>query len=210
MAKGKHNEVAPDAASNGAEVIDTAVSAATTSAQENTPVFSPEIVAKLAAVRSQVRESFGKVVMAMMMMPRYRNQTIGDLQHLVLEPLIRDRIAIAYPGEKEEGALADMAGFGIWASVSEEVDDRIREQIAAGTFPIRLKPEEWTSGEINWLFDVVAADSRATTSVLANFKQVVKDGSLRLHPLIGRLIDPETLKKMGAERIAQQEPAQAA
>ena len=166
-----------------------------------TPQVDPEVAKKLAAVRSQVRESFGKIVMALMMTPRYRNQTIGDLQHLVLEPLIRDRIAIAYPGNVQESALADMAGFAIWASVSEEVDARVREQVANGVFPIRLKPEEWTSGNINWLFDVVGADTRAITNVLANFKQVVKEGSLRLHPLIARLVDDETLKKMGAEKI---------
>ena len=165
------------------------------------PQLDPEVAKRLATVRSQVRESFGKIVMALMMTPRYRNQTIGDLQHLVLEPLIRDRVAIAYPGNVQESALADMAGFAIWASVSEEVDARIREQVANGVFPIRLKAEEWNSGSINWLFDVIAADTRATTNVIANFKQVVKDGSLRLHPLIARLVDEETLKKMGAEKI---------
>ena len=165
------------------------------------PQLDPEVAKKLATVRSQVRESFGKIVMALMMTPRYRNQTIGDLQHLVLEPLIRDRVAIAYPGNVQESALADMAGFAIWASVSEDVDARIREQVANGVFPIRLKPEEWNSGQISWLFDVVAADTRATTNVIANFKQVVKEGSLRLHPLIARLVDEETLKKMGAEKI---------
>ncbi len=165
------------------------------------PQLDPEVAKRLAAVRSQVRESFGKIVMALMMTPRYRNQTIGDLQHLVLEPLIRDRVAIAYPGNVQQSSLADMAGFAIWASVSDEVDARIREQVANGVFPIRLKPEEWNSGKINWLFDVVAGDTRATTNVIANFKQVVKEGSLRLHPLIARLVDEETLKKMGAEKI---------
>jgi hemolysin-activating ACP:hemolysin acyltransferase len=165
------------------------------------PQLDPEVAKRLAAVRSQVRESFGKIVMALMMTPRYRNQTIGDLQHLVLEPLIRDRIAIAYPGNVQQSSLSDMAGFAIWASVSDEVDARIREQVANGVFPIRLKSEEWNSGTINWLFDVVAGDTRATTNVIANFKQVVKEGSLRLHPLIARLVDEETLKKMGAEKI---------
>lgn len=141
--------------------------------------------------------------MAMMMLPRYRNQTIGDLQHIILEPLIRDRIAIAYQGNAKEQSLADVAGVAIWASVSDEVDARIREQIKAGVFPIRLKAEDWTSGEINWLLDVIAPDQRMTANVIANFKQVVKSGGLRLHPLITRLVDEETLKKMGAERIAQ-------
>lgn len=166
------------------------------------PQLDPEIAKKIAAVRSQVRESFGQVVMAMMMLPRYRNQTVADLQHLVLEPLIRDRVAIAYPGGSQENALADIAGVAIWASVSEEVDERIREQIREGAFPLRLKSDDWTSGDINWLIDVIAPDAAATARVIANFKQVVKEGSLRLHPHITRLVDAETLKKMGAEKLS--------
>jgi cytolysin-activating lysine-acyltransferase len=187
---------------NGAakETNGAAESVTSTEANDAT-ALDPAIIEKIAAVRSHVRESFGKVVMAMMMLPRYRNQTLTDLQHLVLEPLIRDRIAIAYPGKTENAQAADVAGLAIWASVSEEVDGRIREQIKAGTFPVRLKAEDWNSGDINWLLDVIAPDQRATASVIANFKQVVKEGGLRLHPLITRLVDPETLQKMGAEKI---------
>jgi cytolysin-activating lysine-acyltransferase len=163
--------------------------------------IDPEIAAKISAVRTHIRESFGKAVMALMMLPRYRNQTLADLQHLVLEPLMRDRVAIAYPGGEKAGPLADMAGLAIWASVSEEADARIREQIQAGTFPVRLKAEDWNSGDINWLLDVVAPDQRTTTNVIANFKQVVKEGSLRLHPIVTRLVDADTLQKMGAEKI---------
>jgi cytolysin-activating lysine-acyltransferase len=157
----------------------------------------------IAKVRAHVRESFGKIVMSMMLLPRYRNQTIGDLQQLVLEPLIRDRIAIAYPGGAQDAAeLADVAGMAIWASVSEEADARIREQIRSGTFPLRLKPEDWNSGNINWLLDVIAPDAKTTTLVLSNFGKVVKGGNLRLHPLIGKLVDEDTLKKLGAEKMS--------
>lgn len=197
-AKSAGNGAGGDA--NGAVAKPVAAPAETTAA--GNPQLDPEIVQKIAAVRAQVRESFGKVAMAMMMLPRYRNQTLGDLQHLVLEPLIRDRIAIAYPGGAREGALTDVAGMALWASVSEEVDAQIREQVRAGVFPVRLKAEDWTSGKINWLLDVIAPDRKTTASVIANFKQVVKDGSLRLHPIITKLVDEETLKKMGAEKIA--------
>ncbi|EAP76418.1 toxin-activating lysine-acyltransferase [Roseovarius nubinhibens] len=162
--------------------------------------IDPEIIVKIAQLRVQMRESFGKVVMAMMALPRYRHQTLADLQHLVLDPLIRDRLAIAYPADKERGDLADISGLAIWASVSEEVDAKIREQIRNGVWPLRLKPEDWTSGETNWLIDVIAQDRKITASVLANFKQVVKEGDLRLHPIIGRLVDKETLEKMGASQ----------
>lgn len=180
----------------------TAAPAAEGGAEGHTPgEIDPAILAKIAELRSHMRESFGKVTMAMMMLPRYRSQTLADLQHLVLEPLVRDRIAIAYSPEKEKTTATDVAGMAIWASVSEEVDGRIREQIKAGTFPVRLKADDWASGEINWLLDVIAPDQRAAASVIANFRQVVKQGSLRLHPLITRLVDEEALQKMGAERM---------
>lgn len=162
----------------------------------------PEMLKKIAALRTQVRESFGKVVMAMMGLPRYRHQTLNDLQHLVLDPLIRDRIAIAFPSDKEAGPLTDIAGLAIWASVSEEVDAKLRDQIKGGAWPVRLKADEWNSGDINWLIDVIAPDQKTCVSVLGNFKQVVKDGDLRLHPIIARLVDKETLEKMGATQKA--------
>lgn len=162
--------------------------------------LDPEIAKKLAAVRSHVRESFGNVVMTMMMLPRYRHQSISDLQQLVLDPLLRDRVALAYPRETTDQGMADLTGLAIWASVSDAVDAKIREQIAAGVFPIRLKGEDWNSGENNWLLDVIAPDQKTTATVIANFRQLVKEGGLKLHPLVTRLVDAETLEKMGATR----------
>lgn len=167
---------------------------------DNSAPIDPEIVKKITQLRSQVRESFGKVVMAMMALPRYRHQSLADLQHLVLDPLIRDRVAIAYPAGAEKSELPDISGLAIWASVSEEIDVKIRDQIKSGTWPVRLKAEDWASGNINWLLDVIAPDQKTTASVLGNFQQVVKDGELRLHPIIARLVDKEVLEKMGANK----------
>lgn len=165
--------------------------------------LDPALLEKIAAVRSKVNETFGKVAMAMMATPRYRNLAIADLSHLVLDPLIRDRIAIAQPANPgpEDGGLA---GIAIWASVSDEVDARIREQIKAKVFPVRLKADEWTSGGTHWLLDVIAPTPRLATSVLANFKQVLKEGDLRIHPMVARLIEPDALKKMGASPVANE------
>jgi hypothetical protein len=57
--------------------------------KEATPApqqMDPEVAAKIAELRSALRENFGKVVLAMMMVPRYRSQSLRDLQHLVLDP----------------------------------------------------------------------------------------------------------------------------
>lgn len=171
-------------------------------AEDNSPAqLDPEVAAKIASLRSHVRESFGKVVMSMMMMPRYRHQTLADLQHLVLDPLIRDKIAIAQragDGLQQQ----DIAGVAIWASLSDEAEGRVRDQIKGGVWPLRLKSDDWNSGDNHWLIDVIAADQRSTASVIANFRQVVKDGSLKLHPLITRLVDEETLQKMGAQKAS--------
>ncbi|MCU9846678.1 hypothetical protein OEZ60_01485 [Defluviimonas sp. WL0024] len=51
---------------------------------------------------------------------------------------------------------------------------------------MRLKRDAWGN-----------SPDRATTGrVIANFKQVVKEGELRMHPHIGGLVEPELLEKM--------------
>ena len=107
----------------------------------------------------------------------------------------------AFAGCRTHRDAADITGLAIWASVSDEVDAKIREQIKAGVWTLRLGAEDWTSGKTNWLIDVIAPDRKTTASVIANFKQVVKEGDLRLHPLVTRLVDAEVLEKMGAQKV---------
>ncbi len=169
------------------------------------PQLDPAMLEKISQVRTKVHETFGKVALAMMALPRYRSLSLLDLNHILLEPLVRDRVAIASSANTNDDtpSLDSLSGIAIWASVSEEVDVKIREQIKAGVFPVRLGADEWTSGSINWLFDVIAPNQKLTTSVIANFRQVIKEGDLRIHPLITRLVDSETLKKMGAAPVSK-------
>jgi hypothetical protein len=46
----------------------------------------------------------------------------------------------------------------------------------AGTFPVRLKPEDWQSGSVNWLLDVIAPDRKTAGRVIANFARGCEDG----------------------------------
>ena len=57
-------------------------------------------------------------------------------------------------------------------------------------YPIRLKPEDWTGGETAWLLDVIAPSQRVATAVLKNFRQVVRDRPVRVHPVVAQLVDP--------------------
>ena len=47
---------------------------------------------------------------------------------------------------------------------------------------------------------MIAPDAKTTGQVIANFRQVVQEGDLRLHPQIAGLIDKEMLEKMGGRR----------
>ena len=169
-------------------------------ASEQAPQISPEMRAKLAELRSRIQLSVGQAVLAMMNLPRYKSQSLGDLAHLVIEPLLRDRLAIASARAKDgaEGEPGEQAtaGIAIWASVSDEVDAKIREQIKGGAFPTRLGPDDWTSGETLWLLDLIAPNRQLATAVLANFRQVAGDKPVAIHPIVARSVDREVLERM--------------
>ncbi|MFL9498838.1 toxin-activating lysine-acyltransferase [Rhodopseudomonas palustris] len=163
--------------------------------------LDPELLSQITAFRTKIQASVGEVVLVMLNLPRYRNQTLADVIHLVVDPMIRDRIAIAKSGG--DGKLEETAGIAIWASVSDEVDAKIREQIQARVFPIRLKAEDWNSGDTHWLLDVIAPSQSVATAVLTNFKQVVKDKPVRIHPIVSQLVDPAVLDKMKVRPVGE-------
>lgn len=151
----------------------------------------------------------GQVVLAIMNLPRYRHQALGDLMHVVLDPLMRDRVAIAHVRNDNhpDGDEQTVAGIAIWATVSEAVDGKIAEQIKAGVFPVRLASDDWTSGDIVWLLDVIASDRSQATRVLANFRQLSGERPVKIHPIVARSVDPVLLEKM---RVRPAEEAAAA
>lgn len=165
--------------------------------------ITPERLEKLGQVRQQLSASFAQVTMALMMTPRYRNLLLRDLEEFVLHPLIHDRIALALP-KKPEGApeaaasLQPVVGIAIWARVSAEADARIREQVTGGVFPVRLKPEDWNSGEIVWLLDVIAPSKPLAAAVLGNFGRLAGKAEVFIHPVAASQVEKEVLQKLRA------------
>lgn len=64
---------------------------------------------------------------------------------------MRNQFLVVEARSKENGASVPV-GLALWASVSEEVDKRLSENLDR---PIKLRPDEWRSGEINWLVDMI-------------------------------------------------------
>ena len=163
------------------------------SANINQNQLSEETKKKLAGAKTALQSTFGQVVLAMSSVPRYRSQMLSDLHHLVVDPLINDRIAIAMP---KAATGIEPPAIAIWANVSTEVDARISEQAKAGVFPVRLKPEDWKSGDTVWLLDVIAPTRELATMVLTDFHQIAKRADIKIHPMVAHLVDREVLGKL--------------
>ena len=115
---------------------------------------------------------------------------------MVLDPLMRDRVAIAHVRndshpEGDEQTVAGIAGDTVFL-----VPAKIAEQIKAGVFPVRLASDDWASGEVVWLLDVIASDRSQATRVLANFRQLSGERPVKIHPIVARSVDPALLEKM--------------
>ena len=189
------NEVPADAVPKSQE----AAAAKPVSNGGDAPATDPESRRKFTEARDKLHRTFGQVVLALSVVSRYRHQTLADLESIILRPLTLDRVAMATTVPKE-GDAPSLTGIAIWASVSEEVDAKIREQVGAGVFPVRLKSDEWTSGDNNWLLDIVAPNPEAAMSVIGSFRQVVKGGRLNIHPSVVRALPKEAADRLHGMR----------
>jgi len=65
-------------------------------ATDATPkALDPAVVTQMAAFRAKLQASVGKVVLATAGQSRYRNQMLADVLHLVIAPMLSNRVAIA-------------------------------------------------------------------------------------------------------------------
>lgn len=96
---------------------------------------------------------------------------------------------VAEAASKESGFRAPIAVV-TWARVSAEVDRRLTEN--AGREPVRLRPDEWTSGEQHWLIDLIGNPSGLRTAL--------KD--LRSGPLKDKEVKVLMRAQSGAARVA--------
>lgn len=157
-------------------------------------------------LRQRSVTAIGETVLAMIATERYRNQSVGNLRDILVEPMLRDRVVLAMtrPPEGNTKPFLPQTSIAIWASVSPEVDARITEQANAKVFPIFLAPEEWVSGDIVWLLDVIAPTAALTSAVIGQFRKVANTANIKLHPAILRMIPAEVLAEIvGAARAAQ-------
>ena len=110
--------------------------------------------------------TFGEIVSLMMQQPNGKHHSLADLEWMVVPALQSNQYAVAQAQSKTNGFVAPVA-FVLWASVSEDVDQRLMANINA---PIRLAPAEWTSGNIVWLVEAFG-DRAAINSMIGTLRE---------------------------------------
>jgi hemolysin-activating ACP:hemolysin acyltransferase len=111
--------------------------------QAGTQATNSEEAQRRTAIAIRQSLAFAQINSVLMRSPHYKHHTLTDLEWLV-PPLLTGQFSAAEAGPREGGARFPVAVV-LWASVSVDVDKRLTENPAA---PIRLRPDEWRSGNI--------------------------------------------------------------
>jgi hemolysin-activating ACP:hemolysin acyltransferase len=132
--------------------------------------LSPEDAKKRLVAAKQMAAAFGEIVTLLMRSPADKHHSLGDLEWLVVPAVARGQYALAEAQSKETGAMSPV-GAVLWAFVSEDVDKRLSDLAA----PVRLKPNEWRSGNIPWIV-LATGDMRVLAGLIQQLtKTTFKD-----------------------------------
>ncbi len=85
----------------------------------------------------------GEIVWLMSQSPLHKQFFISDLEWFVMTPALLQQFRTFYATDRPIGVV-------LWASVSEEVEERLM----AGT--TKLRPQDWKSGDKLWVVEVIA------------------------------------------------------
>jgi len=114
--------------------------------------------------------AFTQIIGVLMRSEHYKHYSLADLEWLVVPPMLAGQFRIGEVKPKTGGSAP--VAVVLWARVSADVDKRLTE---TGNAPIRLRPDEWTSGDILWLVHA-AGQPRFVRDVLKQLNETVFKG----------------------------------
>lgn len=164
-------------------------------AAEAAPGLAPDAMKNAAAVSKAVMAAFGEIVTVLMRTQEHRGKSLSDLEWLAVPAVTTGQFALAEAQSKTNGMMAPV-GLILWASVSPEVDARLRAELASG---LTLKPNEWRSGDILWVVEAVG-DPKILQAMLQRTSQNEWKG----RPANLRIRDKDGIVKAG---VLSQRPA---
>ncbi len=124
--------------------------------------------------------NFGGAVSLFMRSPAHRHYTLADLEWCLL-PALRLNQFMAGEAKLPDGQAVP-AALVLWARVSAEVDARLS---SAPSYPIRLHPNEWQSGDVYWIVDATGEQKAAQQCIAALAKSAFQGKPFKMLSLEG-------------------------
>lgn len=109
---------------------------------------------------------FASAVWLMQLSPRHRHLFLADLEWALMPPLALKQFRLF----QRDGIPVALV---TWASVSNEVEARLAQG------QMRLKPDEWQSGEHCWLIDLLAPAGSEEGVIRSLVRDALADKSVR-------------------------------
>jgi cytolysin-activating lysine-acyltransferase len=116
----------------------------------------------------QIDVTLGQIVAILMRSAQHKQRPLADLEWLVLPAVLSGQCRVA---QAQQSGIAVPVGVALWASVSADVDQRLSDLSA----PWRLQPDEWRSGDIPWIVELVA-DTSTQQALLKHLGETVFKG----------------------------------
>jgi hemolysin-activating ACP:hemolysin acyltransferase len=116
----------------------------------------------------QVDVTLGQIVTIFMRSAQHKQRPLADLEWLVLPAVLSGQCRVA---QAQQSSIVVPVGVALWANVSTDVDQRLSDLSA----PWRLQPDEWRSGDIPWLVELVA-DTSTQQALLKHLGETVFKG----------------------------------
>jgi cytolysin-activating lysine-acyltransferase len=101
-----------------------------------------------------VSHMFGEIVWLMSQSPLHKHFAIADLEWMVMPALLLTQYRLFHQEGRPIGAA-------LWAFLSEEAEAKL------SLVPVRLRPDEWKSGDRCWLMDLIAPGATAENTLTA-------------------------------------------
>jgi len=138
-----------------------------------------EAAMKAAAIAAKVAATFGQAVGLLMRSGQHKHKhySLTDLEWLLVPPLLLNQFTLLSGKPKGGPDVAMPLGLALWAKVSAEVDEKLSANL---TRPIKLRPDEWASGDIHWLVDVIGAPDMGKVMVAQLRQNALSGKALKL------------------------------
>lgn len=138
----------------------------------------------------EIAASLGQLVSLMIQSRHHRLTMLSELEWMLLPAVTTRQFRVAEGFSQERGIVAPV-GAVLWANVNPETDRRLAENL---DLPIRLRPQEWRSGDHTWIIETLG-EANAVNAMLQHLMQnELKGRTVRIRvagkdgkPTIGRV-----------------------